>query len=89
MIELNGNMGQTFTRYEPDRHVMPLAAADSMRGVAASKDSWPRDTQWRGWCATGHESASWWPLFVVEWRQEYIEHLSKMADVHLWRGDHN
>lgn len=63
---------RTFTEYKPDRQTGPLAAADSMRGVGASKDNWPRDTQWRGWCATGHESASWWPLFVVEYKKEYI-----------------
>lgn len=49
-----------------------LAAADSMRGVAASKGNWPRDTQWRGWCAMGHESASWWPLVMVDYKREYL-----------------
>lgn len=64
---------RTFTEYVPDRAQMPLAAADSMRGVAASEDRWPRDTQWRGWCATGHESASWWPMMKIEYRREYVE----------------
>lgn len=62
----------TFTKYEPDRHAMPLAAADSMRSVWAMSERRPKDLQWRGWCATGHKSASWWPLVIIEHTKEYV-----------------